>query len=214
MPTGTLKSALFRATTDGWVFRSPNPWLFGDTPHYLVDDAQKARIEEIIALKRPVLAGVLFAVGIVAWTLVVTTLMWALSGHPDPTTSDIVLMTILILMPAVFALPILGIIRRRQLAPILESAKLTDERISYAELRKNARGATPLKQSVNALVASVFACFAALFVVFTHLDARHFKLDAQVVLWSFVAVTFGFGSVIWYRQVMSKVAELEGDKHG
>ena len=214
MPTGTLKSALFRATTDGWVFRSPNPWLFGDTPHYLVDDAQKARIEEIIALKRPVLAGVLFAVGIVAWTLVVTTLMWALSGHPDPTTGDIALMTILILMPAVFALPILGIIRRRQLAPILEGAKLTDERISYAELRKNARGATPLKQSVNALVASVFACFAALFVVFTHLDARHFTLDAQVVLWSFVAVTFGFGSVIWYRQVMSKVAELEGDKRG
>ncbi len=45
-PTGSLKSAPFRATTDGrWIFRSPNPWVFGDTPHYLVNDAQKAQIE-------------------------------------------------------------------------------------------------------------------------------------------------------------------------
>ena len=43
MPTRKLQSVLFKATGGGWVFRSPNPWIFADTPHYLVDDAQKAK---------------------------------------------------------------------------------------------------------------------------------------------------------------------------
>ena len=37
-PSDGMKSALFRAAPGGWVFRSPNPWVFGDTPHYLVND--------------------------------------------------------------------------------------------------------------------------------------------------------------------------------
>jgi hypothetical protein len=72
-PTGTLKSALFRATSDGWVFRSPNPWVFGDTPHYFVNDTQKAQIEVIVAPKRPVLVVALCIVGIIAWAALVAT---------------------------------------------------------------------------------------------------------------------------------------------
>ena len=59
-PSDSLKGALFRAVPGGWVFRSPNPWVFGDTPHYLVNDAQKAQIEAIVAPRRPrVVAAVL-----------------------------------------------------------------------------------------------------------------------------------------------------------
>src|SRR5436190_21105881 len=105
-PSGTLKSALFRATSDGWLFRSPNPWVLGDTPHYLVNDAQKAQIEAIVAPKRPVLVVALCIVGIIAWAALVATVLWAVAGHPDPTTVDTVLMVVLILGPALALLPI------------------------------------------------------------------------------------------------------------
>ena len=29
-----LSDRLFKAAPGGWVFRSPNPWVFGDTPHF------------------------------------------------------------------------------------------------------------------------------------------------------------------------------------
>jgi hypothetical protein len=210
-PTGTLKSALFRATSDGWVFRSPNPWVFGDTPHYLVNDAQKARIEAIVTPK-PVVVGVLVAGGIIAWTVLVVTFLWAITGHQEPTPADIVLMVILILVPALCILPIVGLIQRHRLAPVLEGVPLTNERISNAELQKNVRAATPIKHSLNALVASLFAFFAALFAVLTHMASRHFAIDSHVALWSFVALAFGFASVVWYRQVLSKAAALEASE--
>jgi phosphotransferase system glucose/maltose/N-acetylglucosamine-specific IIC component len=74
-------------------------------------------------------------------------------------------MVVLILVPALALLPIAGLIQRRRLAPVFAGARLTNERISYAELQKNVRAATPLKQSLNALVASLFVFFAALFAV-------------------------------------------------
>jgi hypothetical protein len=210
-PPGTLKSAMFRATPGGWVFRSPNPWVFGDTPHYLVNDAQKAQIEAIVTPK-PVVVGVLVAGGIIVWTVLVVTFLWAITGHQEPTPTDIVLMVVLILVPALCILPIAGLIQRRRLAPVLEGVPLTNERISYAELRKNVRAATPIKQSLNALVASLFAFFAATFAVISHMASRHVAFDSHVALWSFVALAFGFVSVVWYRQVLSKAAALEASK--
>ena len=117
-PTGSLKSSLFRATTDGrWIFRSPNPWVFGDTPHYLVNDAQKTQIEAIITPKRPVLVVALYAVGLIAWAALVATFLWAFSGHPDPTPGDTVLMVFLILVPAFAALPLVGVIKQTPHCP-------------------------------------------------------------------------------------------------
>jgi len=213
--SGGLKSALFRPTADGWVFRSPNPWVFGDTPHYLVDDAQKARIEAIVSPKRPALVVALYAGGLIVWAVVVALLMSAFSGHPDPTPGDIGLMVFLILVPALGGLPIVGLIQRRRLAPVLDGARLTTERISNAELRQKVRTATPLKQSLNALVASLFAFFSASFAVLGHLATRHFAFDAYVAQWGFVALAFGFASFVWYRRVLSKAAALEagGEKN-
>jgi hypothetical protein len=211
-PGDRLKSVLFRPTVDGWVFRSPNPWVFGDTPHYLVNAAQKAQIEAILTPPRPAVVAVVLVAGIVAWAALVATFMWAFSGHADPTPGDIGLIFFLISVPAVAVLPIAGVIQRRRLAPVLEGALLTTERISYAELRQNVRAATPLKQSVNALVASLFAFFAASFAVLIHLVTRHFAFDAYVAQWGFIALAFGFASFVWYRQVLSKAATLEGDR--
>jgi hypothetical protein len=208
-PSDSLKGALFRAVPNGWVFRSPNPWVFGDTPHYLVNDAQKAQIEAIVAPRRPRVVAAVLLGGILAWVVLVATFMWAFAGHQDPTPRDISLMIVLNFLPLIALLPIAGLIQRRRLRQVLAGASLTTERISYAEVRQNVQAATPLKQSLNALVASLFACFAASFAVLLHLVTGHFVFDSYLALWGFVAIAFGFASFARYRQVLAKAHILE-----
>lgn len=208
-PGDSVKSALFRAAPGGWVFRSPNPWVFGDTPHYLVNDAQRSQIEAIVALRRPRVVAAVLLGGILAWTVLVATFMWAFAGHEDPTPGDIGVMVVLIVLPLTAVLPIAALIQRRRLKPVLAAAPLTTERIPFAELQKKVRAATPLKQSLNALVASLFAFFSASFAVLIYLLTRHFPFDSYVALWGFVAIAFGFASFLWYRQVLGKATVLE-----
>ena len=106
---GRMKSALFKAAPGGWVFRSPNPWVFGDTPHYLVDDAQKAKIEAVLVPRRPAIVGAVLVGGILAWAIAVATFMWAFAGHEDPTPGDIGLMIVLIVVPLLALLPVAGL---------------------------------------------------------------------------------------------------------
>ncbi len=212
-PHDSLKSVLFRAVPGGWVYRSPSPWVFGDTPHYLVNDAQKSQIEAIVLPRRPVIVAVSLIGGIVAWAVAVAAFMWAFSGHENPTLSDIGVMVVLIIIPLMALLPVVALVQRRRLKPVLEVAPLTSERISYAEIRANARAATSLKQSLNALIGSLFACFAASFTVLIHLVTRHFYFDVFVALWGFVAISFGIASFLWYRQILRKADILESARH-
>ena len=71
------KSVMFKPVAGGWVYRAPNPWVFGDAPHYLVNDAQKVQIEAIIVPRRPVLFGAMLVGGIVAWVFALVGIVWA-----------------------------------------------------------------------------------------------------------------------------------------
>jgi hypothetical protein len=152
--------------------------------------------------------GVLIA-GIVAWVLLLATFMWAFSGHEDPTPGDFGVMVFLTFLALFALLPVAGLIQRHRLTPVLAGAPLTTERITFAELKQKVRAATPLKQSLNALVASLFACLAAFFAVLTHVATKHLVLDSYVALWGFVAISFGIASFQWYRQVLGKADILE-----
>jgi hypothetical protein len=205
----SLKVATFKPVPGGWIYRAPNPWVFGDVPHYFVNEAQKAQIEALIVPRWPVLSVVLLLGGIFGWVIAVTTFLWAFSGHENPTTGDLAIMIALIGIPMLAILPVAGLIQTHRLAPILATARLTTERISYAEISQNIRRSTPLKQSLNACIASVFACCSASVTALLHLSARHFVFDAYVALWGFVAITFGSVSVVWYRRALRKANELE-----
>ena len=166
------KSVMFKPVAGGWVYRAPNPWVFGDAPHYLVNDAQKAQIEAIIIPRRPVLFGAMLVAGIVAWVFALVGIVWAVSRHDDPTTTDVIAIAVLVAISLVAALPFAGWIKRRRLQPILAGLPLTQERITFADMRKNARTATPFKQSRNAFIASVFASFAAVAAAYSHYVAK------------------------------------------
>ena len=153
--SGGMKSALFKAVPGGWVFRSPNPWVFGDTPHYLVNDAQKAQVETILVPRRPAVVGALLIGGLLAWAIAVATFMWAFTGPQDPTPGDIGLMIVLIIIPLLALLPAAGFVQRRRLWPVLAGAPLTHERISYAEVRQNVRARLSSNHSTLWLLRSL-----------------------------------------------------------
>jgi hypothetical protein len=39
-----MEEMSFKRVPEGWVYRAPNPWLFGPTRYYLVNEAQKSQI--------------------------------------------------------------------------------------------------------------------------------------------------------------------------
>jgi hypothetical protein len=67
-----MSDQAFEPVPGGWIYRAPNPWIFGDAPCCLVNDAQKGEIEAIIAPRRPALIGVTLVMGMVAGLVAVT----------------------------------------------------------------------------------------------------------------------------------------------
>ncbi len=74
---------MFKQVAAGWVYRAPNPWVFGGAPHYLVNDAQKAQIEALMIPFGPALFAAILALGIFAWTFAVKGIVSVLYGHLD-----------------------------------------------------------------------------------------------------------------------------------
>ena len=206
MDNESPKSVMFKPVAGGWVYRAPNPWVFGDAPHYLVNDAQKAQIEAIVIPRRPVLFGAMLVAGIVAWVFALVGIVWVVSRHDDPSTTDVIAIAVLVAISLVAALPFAGWIQRRRLQPILAGLPLTQERITLADMRKNARTATPFKQSRNAFIASVFASFAAVAAAYSHYAAKP-GLDAQLIIWTFNAVLWGSLAFVWYGRALRKASE-------
>jgi hypothetical protein len=48
-----VKFASFKQVPGGYVFRAPNPQVFGRSDHYLVDEAQRDKIVAIMTPRRP-----------------------------------------------------------------------------------------------------------------------------------------------------------------
>src|SRR5262249_32039507 len=69
--------ALFKPTANGWIFRAPNPWLFGRGPHYVVNDEQRAQIAELLRPTRPVRTILALFIVLLAWVPLVCAAMWA-----------------------------------------------------------------------------------------------------------------------------------------
>ena len=174
------KSVMFKPVAGGWVYRARNPLTFGDAPHYLVNDAQKAQIEALIIPRWPALFAAILALGIFAWTFVVKGIVrvffghlvdaqkaqieamfiprrpallgalrlggaavWMLavvsivrvfSGHDEPSIANVVAIAVLF---AISLVPVANWLQRRRLQPILPGLQLTQERITFAEMREN-----------------------------------------------------------------------------
>src|SRR5947209_2650492 len=72
-----VRALMFKQVAGGYVFRAPNPKVFGRSDHYLVDEAQRDQIVATMTPRRPVLllavwiAGFFLAVGAAVVALLV-----------------------------------------------------------------------------------------------------------------------------------------------
>jgi len=119
-----MSDRAFKPVPGGWIYRAPNPWVFGDAPRYLVNDTQKAEIEAIVA-RRPALVGVTLIIGTVAWLVAVTNFVGGFgSGGISPTVFDLLGMIVLMAVPLLIGAPLSARIQRRRLAPVLANLPL------------------------------------------------------------------------------------------
>src|SRR5262245_37387895 len=131
----------FKRTSGGRVFRGPNPWLLGKSPHYLVSVDQRTRI--ITALRTvvrepgdtlplsimPVIAAIVIISVAVVWELDVITVMFFIA-----------------VVCLVFTVGTAAA-QSWRLKPILVHASPTYERITYAEMRKADEDSTSPKEA-------------------------------------------------------------------
>ncbi len=187
------KPVMFKQVAGGWVYRAPNPWVFGDAPHYLVndrhkaqiealmipfgsayfaailalgifawtlivkgivgvfcghlDDAQKAQFEAIFIPRRPSLLAALRMAGVAAWGLAVVGIVRVFSGHGEPLSADVAVIAVFF---AISLVPVAIWLQCRRLQPVLAGLPLTQERITRAEMRENARTVAPIADSDDA----------------------------------------------------------------
>jgi hypothetical protein len=133
--------ASFKATSGGYVFQAPSPWMFARPRHYLVDEAQKVQLLAGLGRWRALLVTASLANGAFTLAIILLTALWPttfvrpilplytqLGGGPF-----MVLLFVLLAMVAVplFAVP--QIYLARTLRPLLAKASLTQERIKMSD---------------------------------------------------------------------------------
>ena len=130
-----IEAVMFKPAGDRYVFQAPSRWVFGRTCRYLVTDAQKQDLLAIVAPPRPGLRVAMIVAVILGWTIAVSSFMWMVSPHDEPTAADVLVMAVLILGPLFLAFALMLRQKLRRMQPILAGAPQTDERITPQERR-------------------------------------------------------------------------------
>ena len=187
---GDIELARFKRVAGGYIFQAPNPWIFGRSSHYLVNDTQKAQLLAIITPRRPMLTVAVITAAIALWVVAVAAIVWVFgAGQDQPTGPEMIAMALLTVVP-MFLVLVLALRRNlRRMQPALVGAPLTDERISRQELRQAMAKAMTFRATLLIGAAWVIILLLQIFNLVTS-SARHpLFSDAQSFLNVFLVIT-------------------------
>jgi hypothetical protein len=121
----------FKPTAGGYVFRCPNPWLFGRWRSYLVNEAQKETLAVHLRQRQRLILWLMAIYLPIA--LAVTALFQSLGGPPDPSTAGFlaVIAAAMLGMLALALVPHLYLMRK--IEPLLAQMQRTDEQTTLRE---------------------------------------------------------------------------------
>jgi len=205
----------FKPVPEGYVFRAPNPWIFGPADHYLVSEAQRDAIAAILlaqrsprALAKRIAISTAIALAAIAG---IFALFYFVSDHLSAVVNGLVAAaTTVFTLLALFAVVHVATRRNlRRLAPILADARPTDQRITNAEIREAIRKKSSLKQSW--LIAITFGTVSLLNLMVLLFERHHmlpffsdlsFGPMLQMVLFAFLAT-------MSFRTALTKSAQNE-----
>src|SRR3984957_3072817 len=147
-----LAEALFKPLDGGYLFETPNPWIFAPSRRYLVTEAQKAVLLGPFRPLPTTLRIVLLSMVVMAIACGVALLWWKFSPHMNPTARDELGMGAAFV--AAIYVAMLVKVRRylRRLAPILVTAVPTTAKRSFRERFLANTSAIPTKIVVFCLV--------------------------------------------------------------
>jgi len=200
-------SAYFKQVDGGWVFRAPNPWIFGEAPHYLVDTDTKARISEIVRRPGPfwgLLFLITYVIGCVALAVLATQ---ALGFAPDPNKAswlELSAFVALVLIPTAAVLPIVAAYQSYNLRAVLSDAKPTHLRISAREINQELHDRVPRSHYVRIAAAWTFIALLQ-FGVLVFFAARYsLKLDFLTCL-GVLQLVFAIGlAAVFFMRAAAK----------
>jgi hypothetical protein len=195
-----VAAVLFRPAPGGYVYREPYRWPFGEAPHYLVNEDQKAAIMDITLSKRPILFQVILWSTLCAIVAISCVGLWAVTGHDTPTGNDTILIILLTVAQVILALAILYWWKRRRMRPLLATLPLTDLRISQSEMRTAATNAMSVKQIVIAGVSGVFASTAMLVSGVVQLVLR----QPTGFIWLGCSLVFAGLAYYYFKQLIAR----------
>lgn len=195
-----IEAALFKQVGGGWVFQAPNPWVFGRTSRYLVNDAQKAELLAIVTPRSPTLRIAAITAGILVWAIAASIIVWAVSSHDEPTASDALAIFALVVVPIFLALVFALQRNLRRMQRVLAGAPRTEERITPRELRHAVANAVSLRRSV--LIGALWTV-TCLFQVSSLVirNGRHPLFGDVESYLSFVTATVAAGLAIHYLRL-------------
>src|SRR5262245_49281150 len=141
------KATFFRPKQGGYLYRAPNPYVFGHAKHYIVTEAQREAIIDVLVpaattrAARSSKALGFSVIGVFGLVLPLSLLGLYLDiyGRNFPGSEYAVIVLAALLLPLLVAMFVnlfrLGTLQLTQLQPILASARQTDERITNADVR-------------------------------------------------------------------------------
>ena len=137
--------ACFKPVDGGFLFETPNPWIFAPGRRYVVTEAQRSALVDIITPRRPVLLVVVISVLLVVLGAGIGLLWWRIGGHENPTARDLLGM---IVTAAVLVYPAgVVLVRRhlRRIAPIVAGAVPTQAKLTVLERYQAVGDAMPTR---------------------------------------------------------------------
>ena len=128
----------FKPTEGGYVFRAPNPSGMLPAKHYLVNEAQKARIKDILKLPARLLAVVwLVSIALfIGGPFLFGFLYYGYDGPENPTILMLLAFVVSVIVGVWLPLPLIRFWQLHRLEPVLRAARPTTERISRRERLK------------------------------------------------------------------------------
>ncbi len=157
-----IRSLHFRQVPEGWLYRSPSLWVFSRPDHYIVNEAQKTAIEQLLPrASKPTRRRILI------WTSACIAVLAALLGAaflvaPDFPVTAVTTLTAVTLVGSIFALHLSAKSQLRRLRPILADATPTDQMITIAEMQRHLQSGVTYAQARRGGFASAFAAIGML----------------------------------------------------
>jgi hypothetical protein len=133
--TDAREALSFKKVEDGYVFRAPNPWVFGRARYFLVDEAQKAQLLAAMTARSQLMTGVVLGIAFaVTYGASVAAIIFV-SGPGEPGIGSFMTMVVMAVVCLFAAIVIAVRPAARRVQPLLADLTPTDQRITAADRR-------------------------------------------------------------------------------